>query len=101
MSYWLIAALAALTYLSRAASLVLLPEPSPRLEQMISRVPAPLFAGFAASYLLSSSREVASAETLMAALLAAIAATRAKSLLIILAAGLGGYLVVTGVRLVA
>jgi branched-subunit amino acid transport protein len=101
MSFWLIGALAVLTYLSRAVSLVLLPEPSPRLEQMISRVPAPLFAGFAASYLLSSLREPASAETVMAALLAALAATRVKSLFVILAAGLGGYLVVTGVRLVA
>lgn len=101
MSFWLIAALAVLTYLSRAASLVLFPEPPPRFEQIISRVPAPLFAGFAASSMLSSSREVASAETLTAVLLAAAAATRAKSLLVILAAGLGGYLLVTGVRLVA
>jgi len=100
MSLWLIVALALLTYLSRAASLALLPKPSPGVERVVSRVPAPLFAAFSASSLLTSSRDTASVEAFTAVLVAvAVAvATRTRSLLVILAAGLGGYLVATGVR---
>lgn len=100
MSLWLIGALSLLTYLSRAAALVLLPKPSPRVERVISRVPAPLFAAFAASSLLTSSPDTASAEAFTAVLVAVTVAvvSRTSSLLIILTAGLGGYLLVTGVR---
>lgn len=98
MTIWLIVALALLTYLSRAASLVLLPQPSARLERVVARVPGPLFAAFAANLLLTTSRQPASAEALTAVFVAAAVATRARSLLAILAAGLGGYLLVTGIR---
>ena len=63
---------------------------------MIERVPAPLFAGFAASSLVTETRAAASGETLVAVLLATVVATRSRSLLGILAAGLGGFVLVTG-----
>lgn len=97
MTIWLIIALALLTYLSRAAALVLLPRPSERFEAVLQRVPAPLFAGFAAISLVTDLRGVAPVETL-AAVAAAVVATRTKSLLIILAAGSAGYLVAVLVR---
>jgi branched-subunit amino acid transport protein len=97
MTIWLIIALALLTYLSRAAALVLLPRPSERFEAVLRRVPAPLFAGFAAISLVTDSRVLAPMETL-AAVVAAVVATRTKSLLIILAAGSAGYLVAVLVR---
>jgi branched-subunit amino acid transport protein len=97
MTLWLVLGLAGLTYLSRAAALVLLPRPSPRFEAILQRVPAPLFAGFAAISLVTDTREVASAETL-AAVVAALVATRTRSLLVILAAGLAGYLAVVTAR---
>lgn len=97
MTIWLIIALAVLTYVSRAAALVLLPRPSERFEAVLQRVPAPLFAGFAAISLVTDSREVAPMETL-AAVAAAVIATRTKSLLLILAAGSAGYLVAELIR---
>jgi branched-subunit amino acid transport protein len=101
MTLWLIGGLALLTYLSRVASLVLLPHPSPRVERVVMRVPAPLFAGFAVNSLVTSAREPAPAETLAAVLVAAAVATRSRSLLAVLTAGLSGYLVVTLVRALA
>lgn len=100
MTAGLVLSLAFLTYLSRAAALVLLPRLPARWEAFLSRVPAPLFAGFAASSLLTASRHPAPAETLAAVLVAVAVATRIRSLLAILAAGLGGYLLVTGIRMV-
>jgi branched-subunit amino acid transport protein len=97
MTIWLIIALALLTYLSRAAALVLLPRPSERFEAMLQRAPAPLFAGFAAISLVTDSRDAAPMETL-AAVAAAVVATRTKSLLLILAAGAAGYIVAVLVR---
>jgi uncharacterized membrane protein len=97
MTIWLIIALALLTYVSRAAALVLLPRPSERFEAVLQRVPAPLFAGFAAMSLVTDSRDVAPAETL-AAVAAAVVASRSRSLLVILAAGSAGYLVAVLVR---
>ncbi|MDQ3941089.1 MAG: AzlD domain-containing protein [Actinomycetota bacterium] len=92
MTIWFVLTLAALTYLSRVVGLALLPEPSQRVEAILDRVPAPLFAGFASISLVTSSRELVGIET-SAALLGALAAVRTRSLLWILAAGLAGYLV--------
>ncbi len=97
MTLWVVLVLAALTYLSRSAALVLLPHPSQRLEAILKRVPAPLFAGFAAISLVTESRDVAPAET-VAAVVAAVVATRARSLLVILAAGVAGHLAVVSAR---
>lgn len=93
MTLGLIVGLAALTYLSRVAALVLLPAPSPSFEAVLRRVPAPLFAGFAAISLVSPDRAVAPAETLVAVTVA-VACSRSRSMMIILTAGLGGYAVV-------
>jgi branched-subunit amino acid transport protein len=90
MTIWLIVVITLLTYISRAAALVFLPQPSPRVEAVLQRVPAPLFAGFAAISLVTSSRELAPVET-FAAVLAAVLAARTRSLLVILAAGMAGY----------
>jgi branched-subunit amino acid transport protein len=97
MTLWLVLALAALTYLSRAAALVLLPRPTHRFEAILQRVPAPLFAGFAAISLVTDTGEVAPAETL-AAVVAALAAARTRSLLVILGGGLTGYVAVIAAR---
>ena len=99
MTVELVLSLALLTYLSRAAALVLLPRLPARWEAFLARVPAPLFAGFAASSLLDASRDPAPAETLAAVFVAVAVATRVRSLLVVLAAGLGGYLLVTGIRM--
>jgi hypothetical protein len=95
----LIAALAILTFVSRAAALVLLPRPSPRLERLLMRVPGPLFAGFAAISLVTTTRDPADAET-FAAVLAAVLAARSRSLLLVLAAGVAGYVLVAALRAV-
>ncbi len=90
MSVWLILGLAAMTYLSRAAGLAFMPRPSKRATELLERVVAPLFAGFAAISLVTPAREPASAETLFA-VGAALVAARTRSLLAILAAGTLGY----------
>ena len=100
MNAWLLVALALLTYASRAVALVLLPTPSGRVQAVLERVPAPLFAGFAAISMVTAERSLAPPETL-AAVAAAVIAGRTRSLLLVLAAGLAGYAAVAGVRLVA
>ena len=90
MTIWLIVGLALLTYASRALALVFLPKPSPPVEAMLRRVPGPLFAGFAAISLVTSSGAATPPATL-AAVLAALLVARTRSLLIILSAGLAGY----------
>ncbi len=95
MSLYLIAALGLLTYLSRAAAVAFLPPPSKRLEAQLKRVPAPLFASFAALTLLNE----AGRPTLFPAVVAvvgALAVARFRSLLIALAGGLAGYAVAIG-----
>jgi uncharacterized membrane protein len=90
MTLWLIVTLAALTYVSRVLGLALIPRASDRVEAILERVPAPLFAGFAAISLVGDERAVAPPETLVA-MGAALVAARSRSLLVILAAGLLGY----------
>ena len=90
MTTWAVLALAAITYLTRAVGLALLPQPSSRVEAILDRVPAPLFAGFAAISLITSSGEAVVCENLVA-LFAAVVVARTRSLLLILAAGLAGY----------
>ncbi len=94
MSLWLMAALGLLTYASRVAALVFLPRPSRRSEAILKRVPAPLFAGFAALTLLNGAEEPSFGPSVVA-VLGALAAARSRSLLLILAVGLAGYLAAT------
>jgi branched-subunit amino acid transport protein len=87
----LIAAIALLTYGSRALALVLMPHPPPRVRAVLDRIPAPLFASLAAISLIEGGEPVA-LETLSAAVGALIAAPT-RSLLWVLAGGLAGYAV--------
>lgn len=86
----LVLAAAALTYVSRAVALAVLPAPRGRLHATIERVPAPLFAGLAVFSLLGSGLDRPSLPVLLAAV-AALACTRTRSLAAILAAGMTAY----------
>lgn len=87
----LVAVAAVLTYLSRAASLALLPAPQGRLLVLVERIPAPLFAGLAVYTLLGDDLTPPAAPALLAAL-AALALTPRRSLAASLAAGIAAYL---------
>lgn len=90
---WLILVVAIVTYLSRAAAVVLLPAAQGVLLQYVSRLPAPLFAGLAVFTFLGERVAVPEPATLAAAL-AALLVTPKRSLGLTLAAGIAGYLVV-------
>lgn len=90
----LVAAAAAITYLSRAVSLALLPSPQGQPLAVIERVPAPLFAGLAIYTLLGDELSTPAVPVLLAAV-AALALTPRRSLAAILAAGLTAYLAAT------
>lgn len=94
MSVWLIAAIALLTYSTRASALVFLPAPPPRLAPLLERVPAPLFAGFAALALVQSDGTWAPVPVLAAAG-AAVCAAPSRSLPVIIGGGIAGYVVAT------
>jgi len=89
----LILVVAMVTYLSRAAAVVLLPAARGILLQYVSRLPAPLFAGLAVFTLLGERVAVPEPATLAAAI-AALLVTPKRSLGLTLAAGIAGYLVV-------
>lgn len=89
----LIVAVATLTYLSRAAALVLMPAASGGLLAFVSRIPAPLFAGLAVYGLLDGEGALAE-PAMLAAAVAALLVTPKRSLGITLAAGIAGYLLV-------
>jgi branched-subunit amino acid transport protein len=91
MSIGLIAAIALLTYGSRAIALVLMPDPPARIQAVLDRIPAPLFAALAATSLIADGAFV-EVSTLTAALFA-LAASPTRSLLWVLIAGVAGYAV--------
>ena len=88
MSVELILVLAALTYVSRAAALVLMPHPSDRMREILDRIPAPLFASLAVTSLIEGG--IARPPTLLAAAMALVA-TPTRSLLWVLVGGIIGY----------
>lgn len=88
----LIVVIAVLTYVSRAAAVVLLPPPRGRLLQLVQRLPAPLFAGLAVFAIIGDDVSVPDAPTL-AAVASALVVTPKRSLGLTLAAGITGYLV--------
>jgi branched-subunit amino acid transport protein len=90
MSPLLLLLIALLTYASRAAGLVLLAPPSPRLRRYLDRVPAPLFASLAAIALVGDTGALAPAPVL-GALLGAVAFSPSRSLPLILAGGIVGW----------
>lgn len=94
MNIWIIVALGALTYASRAAALVLLPDPPSSMRRFLERIPAPLFASLAATALFTPEGSLAS-PPLWAATAGALIAVRSRSLLLVLLAGIVGYLTYT------
>ena len=92
MTPLVLVAIAAITYGSRAASLVFLPRPTGRIEQVLGRMPAPIFASLATLALFTDNGALVTAPVLTAALGALVAAPR-RSLAICLVGGVAGYLV--------
>lgn len=91
MSIWLLlVTAAAVTYASRVATTALLPAPEGRLGELINRLPAPLFGGLAAVALVDSANGPGD-WPLLAAVAGALIASRARSLLLVLIAGLSAY----------
>ncbi|HUG47604.1 MAG TPA: AzlD domain-containing protein [Candidatus Limnocylindria bacterium] len=91
MTWELIAVLAAITYASRAASLVLLPSLPHGLRMVLDRMPAALFAGLAVHSVVVPGVGLVDAQVL-AATGAAIVAAPLRSLPVCLVAGVAGYL---------
>jgi branched-subunit amino acid transport protein len=90
MSDALIAVVALLTYGSRMAALALLPPVPRRVADVLERMPAALFAGLAATSVLTPDGMLGSAPVL-AATLGAIVVAPLRSLMVCLLAGLLGY----------
>lgn len=90
MSIGLFLGIVALTYGSRAASLVVLGAPRGRVEAVLARMPAPIFAGLAVLSLVGEGGRLASTPVLLAALGAAVVGAR-RSLAVCLVGGLVGY----------
>jgi len=85
-----VAAIALITYASRAAALVLLPRPGGRFEAVLGRMPAPIFASLAALTLVTDDRSLADGPILCAALGALVTSPR-RSLPVCLIGGVAGY----------
>jgi branched-subunit amino acid transport protein len=90
MTYELIALVALLTYGSRMAALVILPPMPPRIAGVLERMPPALFAGLAATTVLTPDGTFG-APAVLVATAAAIAAAPLRSLMACLLAGLAGY----------
>lgn len=89
----LIVLVAAITYLSRAAAVVLLPPARGRLLALVQRIPGPLFAGLAVFALVGGELTVPGPSTI-AAVVCALLATPKRSLGLTLAAGIAGFVIV-------
>lgn len=92
MTPLLIAAVAAITYGSRLAAMVVLPRPTGRLEATLARVPPAIFASLATLSLITPERSLVATPILLAALGALLAAPR-RSFALCLVAGVLGYAV--------
>ena len=90
MSALLLAGVAAITYGSRLAAMAILPRPTGRLEQILSRVTPAIFASIATLSLIADEPGLVEAPILTAALGALIVAPR-RSFAICLIGGLVGY----------
>ena len=84
--------LGAITYGSRAASVVILPRPRGRMEHVLARMPAPIFASLAVLSLINPDRTLVAAPVWAAAIGALITAPR-RSLALALVGGAAGYVV--------
>jgi hypothetical protein len=86
----LLAAIALITYSSRAAALAILPRPSGRLEVVLGRMPAPIFAGLATLTLISEEGSLAGGPILVAAVGALVVSPK-RSLAVSLIGGIVGF----------
>jgi hypothetical protein len=84
--------LGAITYGSRAASVVVLPRPRGRLEHVLARMPAPIFASLAVLPLINADKTLVAAPIWTAAI-GALVTTPRRSLALGLIGGLVGYAV--------
>jgi branched-subunit amino acid transport protein len=98
MSIELIALVALMTYGSRVAALVFLPPMPPRIAVVLERMPPALFAGLAATSVLTT-QGTFGAPTVLVATLAAVVAAPLRSLIACLLAGLAGYAVAVEIGL--
>jgi branched-subunit amino acid transport protein len=89
----LVLAAAALTYISRAAAVAVLPQASGRVLEFIDRLPAPLFAGLAVFALVGSPPTMPDWPSFAAAI-GALGAAPKRSLGLTLAVGLAAYALV-------
>ena len=89
----LILTVAGLTYLSRAAAVVLLPAARGSLLGFVGRLPAPLFAGLAVFAFVGDEVAMPQPST-MAAVVAALLVIPKRSLGLTLAAGIAGFVAV-------
>lgn len=94
MSLSLVLAIAAVTYLSRAVLLAATPALPPRAQQVLGRIPAPLFAGLAALSILDPEGGLAS-RPVLGAMAGAVVAAPFRSLAVTLIGGLAGYALAT------
>ena len=76
------------------ATLVFLPRPSGRFEEVLRRMPAPIFSSLAILTLVTADRSLAGAPILCAALGAALMSPT-RSLPLCLIGGIGGYILAT------
>lgn len=89
MTFPMLLALAALTYGTRALSLVALPRPGGRWAAYLERIPTPLFAALAALHVVGPGGQPASAEVLSASIAALLAAPSRSMLWMLVAGGAG------------
>jgi hypothetical protein len=90
----LVLIVAVITYLSRAAAVVLLPGARGYLLGLVNRIPAPLFASLAVFALVGDEVAVPDGPAIAAAVAALLASPR-RSLGLTLAAGITGFVLVT------
>lgn len=91
MSLLTLLAVAAITVGSRIAALALLPPPRGVVADTVRRLPAPLFATLAALSLTGSAGGITD-PAMLTAVGCALAVARWSSLLLTLAAGIGGFI---------
>jgi hypothetical protein len=96
MNPLLVAAIALVTYASRAAALVFMPVPRGRFAAVLARMPGPIFASLATLSLVTDGQTLADGRILAAALGALVASPR-RSLAACLVGGLAGYLLAAAV----
>jgi len=88
----LLAAIAAITYGSRLAAMAVLPRPTGRLEQILSRVTPAIFASIATLSLFTDQPGLVEPPILLAAL-GALLVTPRRSFALCLVAGVAGYVI--------